>query len=82
VSRRWSENERRTGRGAGLRFAQVGPISNPLPVLSAATSAASLGSGSGLTRWRRLDEWQRAAVWDRLRFCEALARMGRGAMDL
>src|SRR3974390_2641837 len=25
-----------------------------------------LGFGSGVTGWRRLDEWQRAGVWDRL----------------
>src|SRR3954453_6968195 len=25
-----------------------------------------LGFGSGVTCWRRLDEWQRAGVWDRL----------------
>src|SRR4051794_36764807 len=25
-----------------------------------------LGYGSGYTCWRRLDEWQRAGVWDRL----------------
>ncbi|GAB4255844.1 MAG: hypothetical protein Kow00122_14060 [Thermoleophilia bacterium] len=25
-----------------------------------------LGFGSGATCWRRLDEWQRAGVWDRL----------------
>ena len=27
---------------------------------------AELGFGSGVTCWRRLDEWQRAAVWERL----------------
>ena len=27
---------------------------------------AELGFGSGVTCWRRLDEWQRAGVWDRL----------------
>src|SRR5436305_14094355 len=25
-----------------------------------------LGFGSGVTCWRRLDEWQRAGVWERL----------------
>jgi transposase len=25
-----------------------------------------LGFGSGITCWRRLDEWQRAGVWDKL----------------
>jgi transposase len=27
---------------------------------------AELGFGSGVTCWRRLDEWQRARVWERL----------------
>ena len=27
---------------------------------------AELGFGSGVTCWRRLDEWQRAGVWDKL----------------
>jgi transposase len=27
---------------------------------------AELGSGSGVTCWRRLDEWQQAGVWERL----------------
>ena len=27
---------------------------------------AELGFGSGVTCWRRLDEWQEAKVWDRL----------------
>ena len=27
---------------------------------------AELGFGSGVTCWRRLDEWQQAGVWDRL----------------
>jgi len=27
---------------------------------------AELGFGSGVTCWRRLEEWQRAGVWDRL----------------
>src|SRR5712691_2401316 len=27
---------------------------------------AELGFGSGVTCWRRLDEWQEAGVWDRL----------------
>ena len=27
---------------------------------------AALGFGSGVTCWRRLDEWQRAGVWERL----------------
>src|SRR5512132_1614078 len=27
---------------------------------------SELGFGSGLTCWRRLDEWQRAGVWERL----------------
>ena len=27
---------------------------------------AELGFGSGVTCWRRLDEWQRAGVWGRL----------------
>src|SRR5213080_3330144 len=27
---------------------------------------AELGFGSGITCWRRLDEWQRAGVWERL----------------
>jgi transposase len=27
---------------------------------------AELGFGSGATCWRRLDEWQRAGVWERL----------------
>jgi transposase len=28
--------------------------------------AARLGFGSGVTCWRRLDEWQKAGVWERL----------------
>src|SRR5436190_7722403 len=28
--------------------------------------AVELGFGSGVTCWRRLDEWQRAGVWERL----------------
>jgi hypothetical protein len=27
---------------------------------------AELGFGSGVTCWRRLDEWQQAGVWERL----------------
>ena len=27
---------------------------------------AELGFGSGVTCWRRMDEWQRAGVWERL----------------
>jgi transposase len=27
---------------------------------------AELGFGSGVTCWRRLDEWQKAGVWERL----------------
>jgi transposase len=27
---------------------------------------AELGFGSGITCWRRLDEWQKAGVWERL----------------
>jgi transposase len=27
---------------------------------------AELGFGSGVTCWRRLDEWQRAGVWEQL----------------
>ena len=27
---------------------------------------AELGYGSGVTCWRRLDEWQRAGVWEKL----------------
>lgn len=33
-----------------------------------------LGFGSGVTCWRRLDEWQRAGVWERLHV-ELLARL-------
>ena len=33
-----------------------------------------LGFGSGVTCWRRLDEWQRAGVWERLHG-ELLARL-------
>ena len=33
-----------------------------------------LGFGSGVTCWRRLDEWQRAGVWERLH-AELLARL-------
>src|SRR5437899_3288715 len=34
-----------------------------------------LGFGSGATCWRRLDEWQKAAVWERLHEL-LLARLG------
>jgi transposase len=33
-----------------------------------------LGFGSGVTCWRRLDEWQRAGVWERLQV-ELLSRL-------
>jgi hypothetical protein len=33
-----------------------------------------LGFGSGVTCWRRLDEWQRAGVWERLH-AELLGRL-------
>ena len=33
-----------------------------------------LGFGSGVTCWRRLDEWQRAGVWERLHV-ELLSRL-------
>lgn len=33
-----------------------------------------LGFGSGVTCWRRLDEWQRAGVWERLHL-ELLSRL-------
>lgn len=33
-----------------------------------------LGFGSGVTCWRRLDEWQQAGVWDRLHV-ELLSRL-------
>src|SRR5512138_3376594 len=33
-----------------------------------------LGFGSGVTCWRRLDEWQRAGVWERLH-AELLSRL-------
>jgi transposase len=33
-----------------------------------------LGFGSGVTCWRRLDEWQRAGVWERLH-AQLLARL-------
>ena len=39
-----------------------------------------LGFGSGVTCWRRLDEWQRAGVWERLH-AELLARL-RAAGEL
>ncbi len=40
-----------------------------------------LGCGSGNTAWRRLREWQRAGVWERLRQV-VLDRLGRqGLLD-
>jgi transposase len=39
-----------------------------------------LGFGSGVTCWRRLDEWQRAGVWEKLH-AELLARL-RAAGEL
>src|SRR5215211_8124194 len=30
------------------------------------SSDLELGFGSGVTCWRRLDEWQKAGVWERL----------------
>jgi transposase len=42
---------------------------------------AELGFGSGVTCWRRLREWQDAAVWDRLHRL-VLDRLGqRGLLD-
>lgn len=40
-----------------------------------------LGFGSGVTCWRRLDEWQKAGVWDKLHelLLERLQR--KGAID-
>jgi transposase len=40
---------------------------------------AELGFGSGVTCWRRLDEWQRAGVWERLH--ELLLTRLRAARD-
>src|SRR3954470_19315671 len=43
----------------GILFVlQTGISWTPLP--------AELGFGSGVTCWRRLDEWQQAGVWERL----------------
>ena len=40
-----------------------------------------LGFGSGVTCWRRLDEWQQAGVWDRVHE-ELLARLqSQGEID-
>ena len=41
-----------------------------------------LGFGSGITCWRRLDEWQRAGVWERLHalLLDAAARGRRDRM--
>ena len=36
-----------------------------------------LGFGSGVTCWRRLDEWQKAGVWERLHV-ELLSRLRAG----
>ena len=41
---------------------------------------AELGFGSGVTCWRRLDEWQRAGVWERLHQL-LLARLTRGGRN-
>ena len=42
---------------------------------------AELGFGSGVTCWRRLDEWQRAGVWDELHQ-RVLDRLGQqGLLD-
>jgi transposase len=40
---------------------------------------AELGFGSGVTCWRRLDEWQRAGVWEKLHLLllERLRAAGR-----
>jgi transposase len=37
-----------------------------------------MGCGSGMTCWRRLKEWQKAGVWERLHllFLEKLGRAG------
>ena len=36
-----------------------------------------MGCGSGMTCWRRLEEWHEAGVWDRLRKTPLLDRLGR-----
>src|SRR6266540_5476807 len=41
---------------------------------------AELGFGSGVTCWRRLDEWQQAGVWERLS-TRATCRRKRGLRD-
>jgi transposase len=40
-----------------------------------------LGFGSGMTCWRRLDEWNRAGVWQRLHELLLAELQGAGKLD-
>ena len=44
----------------------------------AASAARSSASAAGSTCWRRLDEWQRAGVWERLHAAAAGRAAGGG----
>jgi len=41
-----------------------------------------LGCGSGITCWRRLDEWQRAGVWDELHALLLARLRAAGEIDI
>jgi transposase len=42
---------------------------------------AEMGCGSGMTCWRRLEEWQRAGVWDALHAALLAKLEAAGAID-
>jgi transposase len=69
AKRRPRQARRAPGGGAGEGNARAN-LSNPGLVLQTGISWThlpnELGFGSGVTCWRRLDEWQRAGVWERL----------------
>ena len=72
----------RTGRPrVPDRAALAGIIFVPKTGISWNDLPAELGCGSGVTCWRRLREWQRAGLWDRLHRT-VLDRLGqRGLLD-
>jgi transposase len=60
----------RSRRGGRSRHPDRATLSGILFVLHTGIAwrhlPAELGFGSGVTCWRRLDEWQRAGVWEKL----------------
>jgi transposase len=64
------KRERRSRYPGRKRLSDREALSGILFVLHTGTAwmhlPQELGFGSGITCWRRLDEWQRAGVWERL----------------